>query len=349
MLERIRPAHAEAGPCGLPTLAIACETGDAGDVVSTSRDSTLASVLTVTLNPTVDVSTSVDQLVPDHKLRAPGWDREAGGGGVNVSRVLQRLGVPPKSFVVVGGATGVELVALMRAEGLDVTEFAGRSTTRESFAITESRTDRQFRISVPGPTLEDAGELERCVIEAAAGCGVVVLSGSIPPGAPSDILVRIIAGLEPGTTTIVDTAGPALAEVAAHHATVVKPSQRELATLVGWQPHTSDQIEQAAREALERGNVEAVVASCGPTGALLSVRNEAPIWFRPPPVRPVSTIGAGDSMVAGIAASLARGTDVADAVRAGVAAGTAAVLTPGTQLCDPGDATRFFDRVSVHQ
>jgi len=318
-------------------------------VVSTSPDSSSASVLTVTLNPTVDVSTSIDQLVPDQKLRAPGWSREAGGGGVNVSRVLQRLGVAPKSFVVVGGSTGTELVALMRAEGLEVVEFVGRSATRESFAITEDSTDRQFRISVPGPTLEKSGELERRIVEAAAGCGVVVLSGSIPPGATPEILVRIIAGLEPGTTTIVDTAGPALAAVAAAHATFVKPSQRELATLVGWQPRTSDEIERAALEVLEQGNVGVVVASCGPSGALLAVRREAPVWFRPPPVRPVSTIGAGDSMVAGIAASLARGSDVHTAVRAGVAAGTAAVLTAGTQLCDAGDAARFVDQVGIHR
>ncbi len=341
--------HANRRWCGLLALSAAGETVDAGAVVNTSRDSTSAAVLTVTLNPSVDVSTSVDRLVPDQKLRAPGWNREAGGGGVNVARVLRRLGIPPRSFVVVGGATGSELVELMRTEGLDVAEFAVASATRESFAITEDTTDRQFRISVPGPTLEDPDELERRVVAVAAGCGVVVLSGSIPPGAPSDILVRIIAGLEPGTTTIVDTAGPALAAVATHRASFVKPSQRELAALVGWQPRTSDEIEQAARAVLDQGSVDAVVASCGPSGALLAVRNETPTWFRPPPVRPVSTIGAGDSMVAGIAASLARGSDVHSAVRAGVAAGTAAVLTEGTQLCDPDDAARFFDQVSIHR
>jgi len=305
------------------------------------------SVLTVTLNPTVDVSTSVDQLVPDRKLRAPGWRREPGGGGVNVSRVLRRLGVPSTAFVVVGGATGAELATLMRDEGLVVVEFAGRCPTRESFAVTEDSTGRQFRIAVPGPHLTDTGELERRIVEAGAGCDVVVLSGSVPPGAPPDLLVRIIEGFDRGTTTIVDTTGPALAAVAAHHATFLKPSQRELASLVGWEPRTSDDIERAALQVLDQGDVTAVVASCGPSGALLADRDRGSIWFRPPPVRPVSTVGAGDSMVAGIAASLARGSDVLDAVRAGVAAGTAAVLTPGTALCDTADAERFVDLVSV--
>lgn len=304
-------------------------------------------VLTVTLNPAIDVSTSVEQLIPDRKLRAPGWSREAGGGGVNVSRVLRRLDVPSRAFVVIGGATGAELSALMRAEGLDVVEFVGRSATRESFAITEDSTDRQFRISVPGPPLEEPAELARCIAQAGAGCGVVVLSGSLPPGAPSDVLVGIIDAFGPATTTIVDTTGPALASVVGHHASFIKPSQRELAALVGWRPRTSADIERAAHEVLDRGRVGAVVASCGPSGALLAARDRDPTWFRPPPVRPVSTIGAGDSMVAGIAASLARGGDMSDAVRVGVAAGTAAVLTPGTQLCEPTDVARFVDLVSV--
>ena len=130
-------------------------------------------------------------------------------------------------------------------------------------------------------------------------------------------------------------------------ATVVKPSQRELAELVGWEPATAVDIERAAGEVLERGSVRAVVASRGPSGALLAVRGAGTTWFRPPPVRPVSTVGAGDAMVAGIAASLCRGSGLEDAVRHGVAAGTAAVLTPGTQLCERREAERFVDQVTI--
>ncbi len=98
------------------------------------------SVLTVTLNPALDISLSVEQLVPDRKLRAPGIRREAGGGGVNVSRVLHRLGVPCVSLVVAGGAIGSELIARMRDEGLEVADVPIESDTRESFAITEAAT-----------------------------------------------------------------------------------------------------------------------------------------------------------------------------------------------------------------
>jgi 6-phosphofructokinase 2 len=306
-----------------------------------------AQVLTVTLNPALDISMSVDQLVPDRKLRAPGSRREPGGGGVNVSRVLNRLGVPNVSLVVAGGAVGVELVTRMRSEGLDVIDVAIEADTRESFAITETSSARQYRISVPGPTMRDVDGLRTQILAAVGSARIVVLSGSVPPGTPEDFLGATIDALPAGTTTIVDSSGPALAWVARHSTAIIKPSQRELAELVGWEPSTAEQIEAAAREVIDRGSVTAVVASRGPSGALLATRDATLRWFHPPAVRPVSTVGAGDSMVAGIAAALADGLDLDDAVRLGVAAGTAAVLTPGSGLCEPADVERFVGQVVV--
>lgn len=305
------------------------------------------SVLTVTLNPALDVSVSVEQLVPDRKLRAGLSRREAGGGGVNVSRVLRRLGVASSTFVVAGGATGAELVALLRAEDVDVMTYPIEANTRESFAVSETSTGRQYRISVPGPHVSDVDTLRRGIIESRRGAKIVVFSGSVPPALPADFLGSTIEGLGPGITTIVDTSGPALVEIAHTCATVIKPSQRELAALVGWEPVTTEQIEQAVAEVIGWGAVRAVVASRGPSGALLMTRDAVPRWFRPPPVHPVSTIGAGDSMVAGMASALVGGRDLEYAVRLGVAAGTAAVLTPGTELCDPVDVARLVDQVTT--
>ncbi len=303
--------------------------------------------MTVTVNPALDVSMAIDRLVPDVKMRARDGQREAGGGGVNVARVLQRLDVPATALVVAGGPIGTELIARMGAEGLDISSFTIPDTTRESVAVTETTTNRQYRLSVDGPPIHDADGLHRFVVDVARTAGIVVLSGNIAPGLPDDFYARIIADLDPGTTTIVDTHGPPLAAVTANTATLVKPSQRELAELVGWEPATALDIERAADEVLAQGSVRAVVASRGPSGALLAVRDKGAAWFRPPPVRPVSTVGAGDSMVAGIAASLFRGSSLEDAVRHGVAAGTATVLTPGTELCERADVERFIDQVTV--
>ena len=304
-------------------------------------------VLTVTLNPSLDLSMSVEQFVPDHKLRAFDDRREAGGGGVNVSRVLRRLDVPTRSFVVVGGAVGSELASLMRDEELDVFEFTISGTTRESVAITEASSGRQYRLSVTGPIVEDADRLRRLIREAAAAVPIVVLSGSLPQGVPDDFLGQLVDDLGPATTTIIDTSGAALDSAAKSAATIIKPSQRELARLVGWEPSTADEVERAAQQILGHGEIHAVVASRGPSGALLATREGVSLWFRPPPVRPVSTVGAGDSMVAGIAAGIARGEDLVDAVRLGVAAGTATVLSAGTQLCDPADVSTFVEQVTI--
>lgn len=304
------------------------------------------SVVTVTVNPALDVSLVVDQLVPDHKTRGHSGRREAGGGGVNVSRALRRLGVASTTFVVAGGSIGSELVARLHDAELDVAEFTIADTTRESVAITETTTSRQYRVSVDGPVVEDPDSLRRSILATARGARMVVLSGGLAPGLPSDFYAQVIADLGPSTTTIVDSHGPALA-AAAGSATLIKPSQRELAALVGWEPSTAADIERAAGEVLGRGGVGAVVASRGPSGALLAARGEAPVWFRPPPVHPVSAVGAGDSMVAGIAAALLAGSDLVTAVRRGVAAGTAAVLTPGSQLCELADVERLTDQVIV--
>ena len=302
-------------------------------------------VLTVTLNPALDVSMTVDHLVPEQKMRAHDVRREAGGGGVNVANVLRRLAVPATSLVVVGGAIGDELISLMASLDLSLVEIRIGGSTRESLSISESDTGRQYRVSLPGPPIDDPDRLRRLVAEGAQDVAVVVLSGSLPPGVPPDFYVQVIGELAADTTVIVDTHGPALAEVVRNRATLVKPSQRELAELVGWEPATPDDIERAAAQVLDLGHVEAVVASRGPSGALLATRDREMCWFRPPPVHPVSTIGAGDSMVAAIAAGLATGEPIPDAVRLGVAAGTAAVLTPGTELCDVDEAKRLLDAV----
>lgn len=264
-----------------------------------------------------------------------------------MSRVLNLLGVANVSLVVAGGTVGTELVMRMRREGLEVVEVTIESDTRESFAITETATARQYRISLPGPTMQEVDGLRDQILAAVGSARIVVLSGSVPPGTPDDFLGSTIDALPAGTTTIVDTSGPALAWIARHCDAIIKPSQRELAELVGWEPSTAEQIEAAAREVIDLDRVSAVVASRGPSGALLAARDGTGRWFRPPAVRPVSTVGAGDSMVAGIAAALADGLDLAGAVRLGVAAGTAAVLTPGSELCDPADLERFVGQVVV--
>lgn len=302
------------------------------------------SVLTITVNPALDVAATVDYLVPDHKLVATDGRRDPGGGGVNVSRVLDRLGVGSRAWIAVGGAVGEELVMLVEAEGIDVAVHRVPGTTRESMAITDRKAGHQYRIVLPGPTLEDPEALLGAIAEAATDVQSVVVSGGLAPGLPDAFYATVCEAL-PGVTTVVDTKGEALARVVEGSATVVKPSRRELASLVPWVPADLDELELAARQVLDRGGVGALAVSLGADGAMLVERDGACTRYEPPDVDVVSTVGSGDAMVAGIVAGLTAGESLVDATKRGVAAGAATVLTPGTDLCHLDDVARLLDEV----
>lgn len=304
-------------------------------------------VVTITVNPALDLSFEVNQLVPDHKMRAHSARREAGGGGVNVSRVLKRLDVASTAFVAVGGPTGRELVELIETEGLDVLPYAIEGNSRESVAITETTTGRQYRSVLPGPPIPDADDFFESVHALCRSAKVVVISGNGDVGLPNTFINDIIEQLGSDVTTIIDTFGEPLKRAAEGRASILKPSQRELEALVGWVPSNGDQIEEAARAVLDMGQVGAIVASRGPSGALLVPRSAPSVRYHPPLVKPVSTVGAGDSMVAGMATALVKGQSLVDAVSLGVAAGTAAVITPGTELCQQRDVDRILAEVLV--
>ena len=302
------------------------------------------SVLTVTVNPALDVSVTVDYLVPEHKLRATDVRREPGGGGINVSRVLRRLGVDSRAWIAAGGPIGDELVAMVEAEGIATSVHAIGGSTRESFSVTDAKRGEQYRIVLPGPTVDDPETLVGEIAALAADADVVVLSGSLPPGVPDELYASICEPIEEAFT-VVDTKGPALAAAAAGTADVLKPSRRELASLVDWVPADLREVELAARQVLERGGVGALAVSLGGDGALLVERSGEATWFDPLDVEVVSTVGAGDSMVAGIVAGLIWGRPLPDAVALGVAAGTAAILRPGNEPCRPDDVDRLLGDV----
>lgn len=290
-------------------------------------------ILTVTTNPALDVSVTVDELVPDDKLRATDSRREPGGGGVNVARVLARFGVDTRAVVAVGGAVGAELVDLVESEGIEVTQHRLGGVTRESISITASTPAQQYRIVTPGTEVDDPAALTARVVSAAADVDWVVLSGSLAPGLPADYLQQLTHALV-DRRVVIDCSGAALASSLRGSCFLAKPSLNELASVVGRRPTTMDEIDSAAREVLDLGSVEHLVVSVGARGAVLVSRDAPSRWLRPPEVQLVSSVGSGDSMVAGMVASLAAGGDVLSAVRRGVAAGTATATTPGSALCD---------------
>lgn len=306
----------------------------------------MSAIACITMNPAVDVAASVPRVMPTAKLRCGPPSVQAGGGGINVARVLTRFGVEAAAIFPAGGANGQRLGQLLAAEGLAATAVPIAEETRESFTVTEAATGDQYRFVLPGPAVtpsEEAAVL--AAVRRLPDPPFVVLSGSLPRGVSADFAGDLVdAARAAGARLVVD--GPASLLAAVRGAAIVKPNLVELEGLAG-RPLASrtDQV-KAMRGIIADGIAAAVVLSLGPDGALLAT-GDSLVAYRAPNVPLVSAVGAGDSMVAGIVAALAGGADVADAVADGVAAGSAAILTPGTELCRLEDAVRLRRDVAL--
>jgi 6-phosphofructokinase 2 len=297
-------------------------------------------VVTLTLNPTIDISMEVDEMVPDHKLRARLIDIEPGGGGVNVSRVLHRLGVPTRAVVALGSMSGEILRAELAAEGVPIVPVSIHGATRRAATIFASRTREHYRLVTEGHRLDDSEwQAARDALAAAgADADYLVLSGSFPPGVPVSLVNELaVIAREVGARLVVDSSGAPLAAAADAGVFLLKPNRRELQELVG-APEEFDVV-AAARRLVDR-RVAVVVVSLGADGALL-VADGTEVRLPTVPVDVVSAVGAGDSMVGGILAGLVEGRPLDAALRLGMAAGAAACLTDGSGLCREEDVRRL--------
>ena len=307
----------------------------------------MPSIVTLTLNPAVDKNTQVEQVVAEDKLRCDAPTREPGGGGLNVSRVIDRLGEQSTAVYTSGGLTGKMLESLLDDEAIDHTPLPIDEWTRENLIVYETSTDRQFRFGMPGPTLTPA-DVEACLgalRDVRPTPDYLVASGSLPPGAPDDTYAAVAqAAHAVGARPILDTSGAALRKAMDAGWYLLKPNLRELQQLADDELETEAERIDTARAFIDRGWCEGVVISMGASGALLVTPDRAE-HVRSPTVPIASRVGAGDSMVGGLTAALARGLDLPDAVRFGVAAGAAAVMTPGTELCRRDDTERLFEQL----
>lgn len=305
-------------------------------------------VVTLTLNPAVDKSISVDQVVPERKLRSDRPVFEPGGGGINVARVLRELGVPAEAHWTRGGPTGARLEALLDEMGLEHHPLVIAGETRENLIVFERSTGQQFRFGTPGPELTAAelAALEERVARIDPRTPYLVLSGSLPEGVPADVYAVMARSAPAGCRVVLDTSGEALRRGLEAPVFLVKPNVRELGQLAGVPIEDDTQIRDVARTLIGAGQAEVVVTSLGAGGATATTADDH--WFVRAPTVPIrSAVGAGDSMVGGIVAALARGRGLREAIRYGVAAGAAAVKTDGTQLCRRADVEALDERMAA--
>lgn len=304
----------------------------------------MASILTLTLNPALDLSSTVDDVVPDRKLRCTEPNREPGGGGINVARAVHILGGEATALWTCGGYTGSMVGERLDREGVGHEPIPIEGTTRESVMVLDESSSEQYRFQFPGPRLGD-GEAERIVraiTERHPPPDYLVLSGSLPPGVPEDFYARIAAEVGESARVIVDTSGAALRRTVQAGVYLIKPNVRELRELSGENLESDADIERASRKLLEAEHAQVVAVSIGAGGAMVVTRDGCD-HVRSPTVPIRSKVGAGDSMVGGTVLALARGAGTVDAVRFGVAAGASAVMTPGSELCRRGDTERLYE------
>lgn len=291
------------------------------------------SVVTLTLNPSLDVSYEVDHLIDDRKVHARDYRYDPGGNGINVARGLHRLGVETLTCFLSAGEVGSLVERLLAKQVARTRCLRISGETRINVTIEQAQPRAQFEVLGFGPVVEgDALAAFLDEIVTLVGDGYLVLTGSLPPGVPADTYPSLMRRLHERARVIVDMQGPLLASAIAERPFLIKPNRAELEDLVGCKLPTLDDVRRAAAQ-LHAAGVGRVCVSLGAEGALLA-DSAGTHHALAPKVDVKSTVGAGDSMVAGLVAAYAAGREGEAALRLGLACGSATAAQPGTEIFD---------------
>ncbi|MBC7583321.1 1-phosphofructokinase family hexose kinase [Tardiphaga sp. vice352] len=305
-------------------------------------------IVTLTINPAVDISTSVKEMLPFTKMRCAPPHRDPGGGGINVARVLKRLGVEATAVYPAGGATGQTLAALLEGEGVPSLVIPTLNDTREDITIHDESSREQFRLVFPGAVLSEFEWQQSidAIARLAPEAAFVIASGSLPAGVPADFYGRVVRAAHGAGKVIVDTSGASLRSALEEGVYLIKPNLHEFQDLAGVSSADDASLVAAGRHLFGRYRIEVIALSMGAEGALLMTR-DAILRANGFPIEPASVSGAGDSFLGAMVWSLTRDGSLESALRYGVAGGSAALLNPGTELCRAADVHRLAAEVTI--
>ena len=299
-------------------------------------------IVTLTLNPTIDGSASAEAIRPLRKIRTTDECYQAGGGGINVARVIHELGGAAHAIYLVGGPTGRILNELLASTGISAQPITIAGTTRIAHTVFERVSGMEYRFVPEGPRI--SGDEWKACLEAldSLDFDYVVVSGSLPCGFSDDAYHDVIeTAARKGARIVLDTSGPALRATLDKGVFLVKPSLGEFEGLIGRKLPDPDAQKAAARELIKAGNAEVVAITCGHEGAMI-VSEDAAWRVEAPLVTARTAVGAGDSFLAAVTLALGQGKSLQHSLISGVAAGTAAVISPGAELCRSQDFERLY-------
>ncbi len=299
------------------------------------------SVATLTLNPCLDVGYELEELIEDQKAKASHVRFDPGGNGINVGRVLKRLDIFATNCCLLGGKIGEFVETLLQDELNDLRAVRIHNETRVNCGIITEKPRAQFEIDAVGPLVsaEQLAEI-RDVFLSAVGSGIGVITGSVPPGVSNTVYAELTDAIQSqGGKAVVDSKGPLLKKALNHGPFLIKPNRYELEALCGKKlPSLTDVGREAMR--LHEDGVEHVCVSLGGEGALIA-GDTGVFHASAPAIQVRSTVGAGDSLVAGIVGALACGKTPEESLIQGIGCGSATASKPGTQVFEPEDANLF--------
>lgn len=301
-------------------------------------------ILTLTMNPSLDISAEVDRVAATIKMRCDNDRIDPGGGGINVSRAVNILGGSSIAVFPAGGSTGKILIDMLQEQGIDNRPVTTELLSRQSFAVRERETNQQYRFSMSGHKLPEQTSREclQMITQYDPPPSFVVVSGSLPPGVPVDFYGNLANHFRQSRTKIIlDTSGEPLKNALKEQVYLIKPNQRELEYVCDCSLDDENVQNEKCREIVEKGYCEALILTLGEKGALLTTREKQ---YRVPgiEVKEVSAVGAGDSFVGGMVLALQQGKELPDAFLYAMAAGSSALTTEATALCEKESTDKYY-------
>ena len=305
----------------------------------------MSKIITITLNPAIDKTYKVDELVPEHKLRCANPLVEPGGGGINVSKGLKELGVSSLATFFAAGRNGDHFLEMLKDERLDCRPVMVEGETRESLVVIDDSSSKEFRIVVDGPTISMVSFRQILAIVEEEKPAWIIASGSLPKGLPENVYAELAkASKSIGSKFIIDSSGEPLRLALEEGVFLVKPNLKELTQLSGVASLSGEMAADAAKKLIAAGKAEIVVVSLSSEGAMLVTRDKH-YRIATPKVEQRSTVGAGDSMVSGMVWALDNHKSFEEMLCWGVACGSAATMNTGTLLFKKSDAQTLFERI----